>query len=131
MATTMRTNKKLENAIVSIQVIIDSMIENEVIKTPDDLIKVVRETKYMRATVKLALRAAVRSIYFELDPDYDNGIGSIFIPDTDDIWKNVKAAKKDMQHGRITVHYVELGNDQFGHGSFLNSPVRTEVFKLH
>lgn len=128
---TRTTNKKLVNAIISVQEIIDSMIMNDVIKTPDDLVKVVRETKYMRATVKVALRAAARSIHFEIDPDYDNGIGSIFIPDVDDIWNNVKAAKKDMQHGRITVHYVELGNDQFGHGSFLDSPVRTEVIKLH
>lgn len=129
--TAMRTNKKLENAIVAIQVIIDSMIENEVIRTPDDLVKVVRETKYMRATVKLALRAAARAIHFEIDPDYDNGIGSIFIPDVDDIKKNIKAAKRDMQHGRITVHYVDLGNDAYGHGSFINSPVRTEIIKLH
>ena len=64
---TRTTNKKLVNAIISVQEIIDSMIMNDVIKTPDDLIKVVRETKYARATVKLALRAAVRSIYFELD----------------------------------------------------------------
>ena len=128
---TMRTNKKLENAIVAIQVIIDSMIENEVIKTPDDLVKVVRETKYMRATVKLALRAAARAIHFEIDPDYDNGIGSIFIPDVDDIWNNVKAAKRDMHNGQVTIHYVDLGNDAHGKGSFLESPVRTEVFKLH
>ena len=124
-------NTKLANAVAAIQEIVDTMIMDEVIKTPDDLIKVVRETKYMRATVQLALRAAARSIYFEVDPDYDNGIGSIFIPDVDDIRKNLKAAKRDMQHGRITVHYVELGNDQFGHGSFLNSPVRTEIIKLH
>ena len=129
--TTMRTNKKLENAIVAIQVIIDSMIENEVIKTPDDLVKVVRETKYMRATVKLALRATARAIHFEIDPDYDNGIGSIFIPDVDDIWNNVKAAKRDMHNGQVTIHYVDLGNDAHGKGSFLESPVRTEVFKLH
>lgn len=129
--TTMRTNKKLENAIVAIQVIIDSMIENEVIKTPDDLVKVVRETKYMRATVKLALRAAARAIHFEIDPDYDNGIGSIFIPDVDDIWNNVKAAKRDMRNGQVTIHYVDLGNDAHGKGSFLESPVRTEIIKLH
>ena len=104
---------------------------NEVIKTPDDLIKVVRETKYMRATVKLALRAAARSIYFEVDPDYDNGIGSIFIPDADDIKNNIKAAKRDMQHGRITIHYVDMSKDQFGQGSFLDSPVRTGVINLH
>ena len=129
--TTIRTNKNIENAIASIQEIVDSMIMNEVIKTPDDLIKVVRETKYMRATVKLALRAAARSIYFEVDPDYDNGIGSIFIPDADDIKNNIKAAKRDMQHGRITIHYVDMSKDQFGQGSFLDSPVRTGVINLH
>lgn len=127
----MNTNKKLVNAVAAIQEIVDSMIMDEVIKTPDDLIKVVRETKYMRATVKLALRAAARSIYFEIDPDYDNGIGSIFIPDVDDIWNNVKAAKKDMRNGQVTIHYVNLGDVAYGHGSFLESPVRTEIIKLH
>lgn len=127
----MNTNKKLVNAVAAIQEIVDSMIMDEVIKTPDDLIKVVRETKYMRATVKLALRAAARSIYFEIDPDYDNGIGSIFIPDVDDIWNNVKAAKKDMRNGQVTIHYVNLGGVAYGHGSFLESPVRTEIIKLH
>lgn len=122
---------KLANAVVSIQDIIDKMIMDEVIKTPEDIVKVVRETKYMRATVKLALRAAARSIYFEIDPDYDDGIGSVFIPNVEDIWKNIKAAKRDMRNGRITVHYVDMANDAYGHGSFLNSPVRTEVFKLH
>ena len=107
------------------------MIMNEVIKTPDDLVKIVAGTKYMRATVKLALRAAVRSIYFEIDPDYDDGIGSVFIPDVDEIRKNLKAAKKDMQHGRITIHYVDMSKDAYGHGSFLESPVRTEIIKLH
>ena len=131
MTRTAKTNKKLENAIIAIQEIVDSMIMNEVIKTPDDLIKVVRDTKYMRATVKLALRAAARSIYFEIDPDYDNGIGSIFIPDVDDIWNNVKAAKKDMRNGQVTIHYVDLGGVAYGHGSFLESPVRTEIIKLH
>lgn len=127
----MNTNKKLVNAVAAIQEIVDSMIMDEVIKTPDDLIKVVRETKYMRATIKLALRAAARSIYFEIDPDYDNGIGSIFIPDVDDIWNNVKAAKKDMRNGQVTIHYVNLGGVAYGHGSFLESPVRTEIIKLH
>lgn len=127
----MIATKKIDKAIIAVQDIVDKMIMDEVIKTPDDLLEVVRETKYARATVKLALRAAARSIYFELDPDYDNGIASVFIPDVNDIKKNIKAAKKDMQHGRITVHYVELGNDQFGHGSFLNSPVRTGVINLH
>ena len=127
----MNTNKKLVNAVAAIQEIVDSMIMDEVVKTPDDLIKVVRETKYMRATVKLALRAAARSIYFEIDPDYDNGIGSIFIPDVDDIWNNVKAAKKDMRNGQVTIHYVNLGGVAYGHGSFLESPVRTEIIKLH
>ena len=131
MTNTMNTNKKLVNAVAAIQEIVDSMIMDEVIKTPDDLIKVVRETKYMRATVKLALRAAARSIYFEIDPDYDNGIGSIFIPDVDDIWNNVKAAKKDMRNGQVTIHYVNLGGVAYGHGSFLESPVRTEIIKLH
>ena len=124
-------NTKLANAVAAIQEIVDTMIMDEVIKTPDDLIKVVRETKYMRATVKLALRAAARSIYFEVDPDYDNGIGSIFIPDVDDIRKNLKAAKKDMRNGQVTIHYVDLGSVAYGHGSFLESPVRTEIIKLH
>ena len=124
-------NTKLANAVAAIQEIVDTMIMDEVIKTPDDLIKVVRETKYMRATVKLALRSAARSIYFEIDPDYDNGIGSIFIPDVDDIWNNVKAAKKDMRNGQVTIHYVDLGGVAYGHGSFLESPVRTEIIKLH
>ena len=127
----MIASKNIDKAVIAVQEIIDKMIMGEVIKTPDDLIKVVQETKYARATVKLALRAAVRAIHFELDPDFDNGIASVFIPDVDDIKKNIKAAKRDMQHGRITVHYVELGNDQFGHGSFLNSPVRTDIIKLH
>ena len=127
----MIANKKIDKAIIAVQEIIDGMIMDEVIQTPDDLIEVVQKTKYARATVKLALRAAVRAIHFELDPDYDNGIASVFIPDVIDIKKNIKAAKRDMQHGRITVHYVELGNDQFGHGSFLNSPVRTGVINLH
>lgn len=131
MTKTNTTTKKLENAIIAIQEIVDHMIMDEVIKTPDDLIKVVTETKYMRATVKLALRATARSIYFEIDPDYDDGIGSIFIPDVDDIRKNIKAAKKDMHRGQITVHYVDMSNDAHGKGSFLDSPVRTEVFKLH
>lgn len=131
MKKTMNTNMKLSNAVVAIQEIVDSMIMNEVIKTPDDLIKVVRETKYMRATVKLALRAAARSIYFEIDPDYDDGIGSVFIPDVDDIQKNLKAAKRDMHSGQITIHYVDMGNDAYGKGSFLESPVRTEIIKLH
>lgn len=125
------TTKKLEKAIEAVREIIDSMIENEVIKTPDDLVKVVKETKYAHATIKLALRAATRAIYFELDPDYDNGIGSIFIPDADDIKNNIKAAKRDMQHGRITVHYVDMSKNQFGQGSFLDSPVRTGVINLH
>ena len=86
---------------------------------------------YAEFTVKLALRAAARSIYFEIDPDYDNGIGSIFIPDVDDIWNNVKAAKKDMRNGQVTIHYVNLGGVAYGHGSFLESPVRTEIIKLH
>ena len=124
-------NTKLANAVAAIQEIVDTMIMDEVIKTPDDLIKVVRETKYMRATVKLALRAAARSIYFEVDPDYDNGIGSIFIPDVDDIRKNLKAAKKDMRNGQVTIHYVDLGGVAYGHGSFLESPVRTEIITLH
>ena len=124
-------NTKLANAVAAIQEIVDTMIMDEVIKTPDDLIKVVRETKYMRATVKLALRSAARSIYFEVDPDYDNGIGSIFIPDVDDIRKNLKAAKKDMRNGQVTIHYVDLGGVAYGHGSFLESPVRTEIIKLH
>lgn len=127
----MIANKKIDKAIIAVQEIIDGMIMDETIKTPDDLIEIVQKTKYARATVKLALRAAVRAIHFELDPDYDNGIASVFIPDVIDIKKNIKAAKRDMQHGRITVHYVELGNDQFGHGSFLNSPVRTGVINLH
>ena len=127
----MIANKKIDKAIIAVQEIIDGMIMDETIKTPDDLIGIVQKTKYARATVKLALRAAVRAIHFELDPDYDNGIASVFIPDVIDIKKNIKAAKRDMQHGRITVHYVELGNDQFGHGSFLNSPVRTGVINLH
>ena len=124
-------NTKLANTVAAIQEIVDTMIMDEVIKTPDDLIKVVRETKYMRATVKLALRAAARSIYFEVDPAYDNGIGSIFIPDVDDIRKNLKAAKKDMRNGQVTIHYVDLGGVAYGHGSFLESPVRTEIIKLH
>ena len=124
-------NTKLANAVAAIQEIVDTMIMDEAIKTPDDLIKVARDTKYMRATVKLALRAAARSIYFEIDPDYDNGIGSIFIPDVDDIWNNVKAAKKDMRNGQVTIHYVDLGGVAYGHGSFLESPVRTEIIKLH
>ena len=128
---TMNTNKKLVNAIIAVQEIIDNMIMDEVIKTPDDIIKVVTETKYARATVKVALRAAARSIYFELDPDYDDGIGSIFIPDIDDIQKNLKAAKRDMHNGQVTIHYVNLGGVAYGHGSFLDSPVRTEVIKLH
>ena len=123
--------RNIDKAIIAVQEIIDKMIMDEVIKTPDDILEVVRETKYARATIKLALRAAARSIYFELDPDYDNGIASVFIPDADDIKKNIKAAKRDMQHGRITVHYVDLGNDAYGHGSFINSPVRTEIIKLH
>lgn len=127
----MNTNKKLANAVIAIQDIIDNMIMDEVIKTPEDIVKVVRETKYMRATVKLALRAAARSIYFEIDPDYDDGIGSVFIPNVEDIWDNIKAAKKDMRNGQVTIHYVDLGNNAYGHGSFLDSPVRTEVFKLH
>lgn len=131
MKKTMNTNKKLADAVIAIQDIIDNMIMDDVIKTPEDIVKVVRETKYMRATVKLALRAAVRSIYFEIDPDYDDGIGSVFIPNVEDIWNNIKAAKKDMRNGRITVHYVDLSNVAYGHGSFLDSPVRTEVFKLH
>lgn len=131
MTTAMRTNKKLGDAIISIQEIIDSMIMNDVIKTPDDLLKVVRETKYMRATVKVALRAAARAIYFEVDPDYDNGIGSIFIPDADDIRKNLKAARQDMRNGQITIHYVDMHKDAYGKGSFLDSPVRTEIVKLH
>ena len=124
-------NTKLANAVAAIQEIVDTMIMDEVIKTPDDLIKVVRETKYMRAVVKLALRSAARSIYFEVDPDYDNGIGSIFIPDVDDIRKNLKAAKKDMRNGQVTIHYVDLANVAYGKGSFLESPVRTEIIKLH
>lgn len=127
----MNTNKKLANAVIAIQDIIDNMIMDEVIKTPEDIVKVVRETKYMRATVKLALRAAARSIYFEIDPDYDDGIGSVFIPNVEDIWNNIKAAKKDMRNGQVTIHYVDLGNNAYGHGSFLDSPVRTEVIKLH
>lgn len=127
----MIANKKIDKAIIAVQEIIDNMIMDEVIKTPDDLIKVVQETKYARATIKLALRAAVRAIHFELDPDYDNGIASVFIPDVDDIKKNIKAAKRDMHHGRIVVHYVDLGNDAYGHGSFLESPVRTGVINLH
>ena len=112
-------NTKLANAVAAIQEIVDTMIMDEVIKTPDDLIKVVRDTKYMRATVKLALRAAARSIYFEVDPDYDNGIGSIFIPDVDDIRKNLKSAKKDMRNGQVTIHYVDLANVVYGKGSLL------------
>ena len=131
MKKTMNTNKKLADAVIAIQDIIDNMIMDDVIKTPEDIVKVVRETKYMRATVKLALRAATRSIYFEIDPDYDDGSGSVFIPNVEDIWNNIKAAKKDMRNGRITVHYVDMSNDAYGHGSFLDSPVRTEVFKLH
>lgn len=127
----MITNKKIDKAIIAVQEIIDNMIMDEVIKTPDDLIKVVQETKYARATIKLALRAAARSIYFELDPDYDNGIASVFIPDVIDIKKNIKAAKKDMHNGRIVVHYVDLGGVAYGHGSFLDSPVRTGVINLH
>ena len=124
-------NTKLANTVAAIQEIVDTMIMDEVIKTPDDLIKVVRETKYMRATVKLALRAAARSIYFDVDPNYNNKIRSIFIPDADDIRKNLKAAKKDMRNGQVTIHYVDLGGVAYGHGSFLESPVRTEIIKLH
>lgn len=123
--------RNIDKAVIAVQEIVDKMIMDEVIKTPDDLIEVVQETKYARATVKLALRAAARAIHFEVDPDFDNGIASVFIPDVDDIKKNLKAAKKDMQHGRITVHYVDLSKNQFGHGSFINSPVRTGVINLH
>ena len=70
----MIANKKIDKAIIAVQEIIDGMIMDETIKTPDDLIEIVQKTKYARATVKLALRAAVRAIHFELDPDYDNGI---------------------------------------------------------